>query len=424
MRIAIIGSGIAGMVAAWTLHRAGHDLAVFEAGSHIGGHTNTIPVALGGRTWAVDTGFIVFNDWTYPNFIALLDLLGVPSQPTTMSFSVRDPRSGLEYNGTSLNTLFAQRRNLISPSFWRMIRDILRFGREAPALLAGDDDRTTLGEYVVRNGYSRQFIEHYLLPMGGAIWSAGTAAMRDFPARYFVQFFKNHGMLSVDERPQWRVVSGGSWSYAKALVASFRERIRLETPVESVRRDPTGVTVVSKGSSERFDQVVIAAHGDQALKLLGDPTLAEREVLGGFSYTRNEAVLHTDTSLMPRRRLAWAAWNYHLTGDESAPVPVTYDMNALQGLDAPERFLVTLNPPTGIAPERVLRRIMYQHPHYTAAAVAAQKRWADINGVNRTYFCGAYWGYGFHEDGVVSALRVAERFGVGLTGRVGAGVAL
>jgi uncharacterized protein len=420
MRIAIIGTGVAGMTAAWTLHHAGHELSIFEAGSHIGGHTNTIPIALGGQTYAVDTGFIVFNDWTYPNFIKLLDLLGVPSQPTTMSFSVRDGRSGLEYNGTSLNTLFAQRSNLFRPSFYRMIRDILRFGREAPALLAGDDDRTTLGQYVDRNGYSRQFIENYLLPMGGAIWSAGTAAMRDFPARYFVQFFKNHGMLSVDERPQWRVVKGGSWNYAKALVAPFRERIRLETPVESIRRDLGGVTVISKGVHERFDQVVIAAHGDQALQLLGDPTAAEREVLTGFAYTRNEAVLHTDTNLMPRRRRAWAAWNYHLTGNESAPVPVTYDMNALQGIDAPERFLVTLNPPIGIAPERVLRRIIYQHPHYTVASVASQKRWAEINGVNRTYFCGAYWGYGFHEDGVVSGLKVAERFGVGLTGRLGA----
>lgn len=420
MRIAIIGSGIAGMTSAWALHHAGHDLTVFEAGSHVGGHTNTIPIALGGQTYAVDTGFIVFNDWTYPNFIKLLGLLGVASQPTTMSFSVRDPRSGLEYNGTSLNTLFAQRRNLFRPSFYRMIRDILRFGREAPVLLTGDDDRTTLGQYVAQNGYSRQFIEHYLLPMGGAIWSAGSAAMRDFPARYFVQFFKNHGMLSVDERPQWRVVTGGSWSYAKALVAPFRDRIRLETPVISIRRDSAGVTVVSKGRSESFDQVVIAAHGDQALRLLGDPSATEREVLGGFAYTRNEAVLHTDISLMPRRRRAWAAWNYHLTGDELAPVPVTYDMNALQGITAPERFLVTLNPPIGIAPERVLRRIMYQHPHYTTAAVASQKRWAEINGVNRTYFCGAYWGYGFHEDGVVSALKVAERFGVGLTGPIAA----
>ncbi|HEX3135251.1 MAG TPA: FAD-dependent oxidoreductase [Planctomycetota bacterium] len=414
MRIAIIGTGIAGMVAGRTLHGIGHELVIYEASTSIGGHTNTIPVTIRDRTYAIDTGFIVFNDWTYPNFIALLDHLGVASQPTTMSFSVRDGRSGLEYNGTSLNTVFAQRRNLLRPAFWRMIRDILRFGREAPALLSQEQDDLTLGEYVARNGYSRQFVEHYLLPMGGAIWSAGTAAMRTFPARYFIRFFKNHGMLSVDERPQWRVITGGSWTYAKALVAPFRDRIRLDCPVESVRRDATGVTVVSKGQAERFDQVVIATHGDQALRLLSDPSPREQEVLSAFSCTRNLAVLHTDTSVMPQRRRAWAAWNYHLDGNEDAPVPVTYDMSALQGIDAPERFLVTLNPSQPIAPERILRRITYQHPHYSVAAVAAQRRWHDINGINRTWFCGAYWGYGFHEDGVSSALQVAERFGAGL----------
>ena len=418
MHVAIIGSGIAGMVSAWTLHNAGHAVTVYEAGSYIGGHTNTVPVMLAGKSYAIDTGFIVFNDWTYPNFIRLLDIIGVASKPTTMSFSVRDARSGLEYNGASLNTLFAQRRNLLRPSFYRMIRDILRFGREAPALLGGDDHQLTLGEYVDQQKYSPQFIEHYLLPMGGAIWSAGTAAMRQFPARYFVQFFKNHGMLSVDARPQWRVVEGGSWNYAKVLVAPFRDRIRLNTSVQSISRHAQGVTVVADGKAERFDHVVIAAHGDQALSLLSDPSVAETEILSGFTYTRNEAVLHTDVGVMPRRRRAWAAWNYHLTGEENAPVPVTYDMNALQGIDAPERFLVTLNPPIGLAPERVLRRIHYQHPHYSLAAVKSQIRWKEINGVNRTYFCGAYWGYGFHEDGVVSALKVAEQFGVGLPERI------
>ena len=418
MHVAIIGSGIAGMVSAWTLHNAGHAVTVYEAGSYIGGHTNTVAVMLAGKSYAIDTGFIVFNDWTYPNFIRLLDIIGVASKPTTMSFSVRDARSGLEYNGASLNTLFAQRRNLLRPSFYRMIRDILRFGREAPALLGGDDHQLTLGEYVDQQKYSPQFIEHYLLPMGGAIWSAGTAAMRQFPARYFVQFFKNHGMLSVDARPQWRVVEGGSWNYAKVLVASFRDRIRLNTSVQSISRHAQGVTVVADGKAERFDHVVIAAHGDQALSLLSDPSVAETEILSGFTYTRNEAVLHTDVGVMPRRRRAWAAWNYHLTGEENAPVPVTYDMNALQGIDAPERFLVTLNPPIGLAPERVLRRIHYQHPHYSLAAVKSQSRWKEINGVNRTYFCGAYWGYGFHEDGVVSALKVAEQFGVGLPERI------
>jgi predicted NAD/FAD-binding protein len=413
MKIAVIGTGIAGMVSAWSLHHAGHQVSVFEAGSYIGGHTNTVTVQLGGQSYAVDTGFIVFNDWTYPNFIRLMELLGVASQPTTMSFSVHDPRSGLEYNGTSINTLFAQRRNFLRPSFYRMIRDILRFGREAPLLLTGKDDDAllTIDDYVRKNNYSKEFVEHYLLPMGGAIWSAGTSAMRTFPARYFVQFFKNHGMLSVDERPQWRVISNGSASYIKRLTEPFKNNIFLNSPVQFIRRDDHGVTVQINNEAQRFDQVIIATHGNQALRLLSDPTPNEQDILSHFSTTRNEAVLHTDITLMPRRRRAWAAWNYRMSTDELAQVPVTYDMNALQGLDAPERFLVTLNPNEPIAPGRILRRITYQHPHYTSQAVAAQKRWSEINGVNRTYYCGAYWGYGFHEDGVVSAMRVATALG-------------
>ena len=413
MKIVVIGTGIAGMVSAWSLHHAGHQVSVFEAGSYIGGHTNTVTVQLGGQSYAVDTGFIVFNDWTYPNFIRLMELLGVASQPTTMSFSVHDPRSGLEYNGTSINTLFAQRRNFLRPSFYRMIRDILRFGREAPLLLTGsnDDALLTIDDYVRKNNYSKEFVEHYLLPMGGAIWSAGTSAMRTFPARYFVQFFKNHGMLSVDERPQWRVISNGSASYIKRLTEPFENNIFLNSPVQFIRRDDHGVTVQINNEAQRFDQVIIATHGNQALRLLSDPTPNEQDILSHFSTTRNEAVLHTDVTLMPRRRRAWAAWNYRMSTDESAQVPVTYDMNALQGLDAPERFLVTLNPNEPIAPGRILRRITYQHPHYTSQAVAAQKRWPEINGVNRTYYCGAYWGYGFHEDGVVSAMRVATALG-------------
>jgi predicted NAD/FAD-binding protein len=413
MKIAVIGTGIAGMVSAWSLHHAGHQVSVFEAGSYIGGHTNTVTVQLGGESYAVDTGFIVFNDWTYPNFIRLMELLGVASQPTTMSFSVHDPRSGLEYNGTSINTLFAQRRNFLRPSFYRMIRDILRFGREAPLLLTGKDDDAllTIDDYVRKNNYSKEFVEHYLLPMGGAIWSAGTSAMRTFPARYFVQFFKNHGMLSVDERPQWRVISNGSASYIKRLTEPFENNIFLNSPVQFIRRDDHGVTVQINNEAQRFDQVIIATHGNQALRLLSDPTPNEQDILSHFSTTRNEAVLHTDITLMPRRRRAWAAWNYRMSTDELAQVPVTYDMNALQGLDAPERFLVTLNPNEPIAPGRILRRITYQHPHYTSQAVAAQKRWPEINGVNRTYYCGAYWGYGFHEDGVVSAMRVATALG-------------
>lgn len=416
MHIAVIGTGISGMVSAWLLTRGGHEVTAFEAGSHIGGHTNTIPVEVDGMAYPVDTGFIVYNDRTYPNFIRLLAHLGVPARPTTMSFSVRDDATGLEWNGTNLDTLFAQRRNLLRPGFWRMVRDVLRFGREAPRLLDREDDRATLGEYLDANGYSREFAEWYLFPMGGAIWSAPVGAMRSFPARFFVRFFHHHGMLTVAGRPQWRTVVGGSWSYVAPLVASFRQRIRLDSPVERVTRHPGGATVRSRHGDERFDAVVIGVHADQALRLLADPTRAEREVLGAFRYQPNLAILHTDDSIMPRRRKAWAAWNYHRCADPAAAVPVTYNMNILQGLDAPCQFLVTLNRETGIDPAKVLRRIRYQHPEYTVAAVAAQKRLAEVSGVDRTWFCGAYWGNGFHEDGVVSALAVARGFGIGMPG--------
>ena len=412
MRIAVIGTGISGMVSAWLLTRGGHEVTAFEAGSHIGGHTNTIPVEHLGRPYPIDTGFIVYNDRTYPNFIRLLAHLGVPARPTTMSFSVRDDATGLEWNGTNLDTLFAQRRNLLRPAFWRMVRDVLRFGREAPKLLQGEDDRTTLGEYLDANHYSREFAEWYLFPMGGAIWSAPVGVMRAFPARFFVRFFHHHGMLTVNDRPQWRTVVGGSWSYVAPLVASFRQRIRLDSPVERITRDATGAMVRSRHGDERFDAVVIAAHAPQALGLLADATAVEREVIGAFRYQPNLAILHTDDSIMPRRRKAWAAWNYHRSSDPTALVPVTYNMNILQGLDAPCQFLVTLNRETGIDPAKVLRRIQYQHPEYTVAAVAAQKRRAEVNGVNRTWFCGAYWGNGFHEDGVVSGLAVARDFGL------------
>ncbi len=419
MKIAIVGSGISGLVSAWSLHHAGHEVTIFEAGSYIGGHTNTIAVPLAGKTYAVDTGFIVFNDWTYPNFIKLMDILGVKSQPTTMSFSVYDPRNGFEYNGTSINTLFAQRSNFFKLSFYKMIGDILRFGKEAPKLLDDENNTITLGQYVKENNYSHAFVEHYLLPMGGAIWSAGTAAMRSFPARYFVQFFKNHGMLSVDDRPQWRVISGGSKSYIAPLIEPFKQRIFINTPVQSIKRHADSVALHVADGVQHFDQVVIAAHGDQALQLLADPSDVEQAVLSAFTYTKNEAILHTDINLMPRRKLAWAAWNYRMGADEQAPVPVTYDMNALQGIDAPERFLVTLNPNGEIAPGRIIKRIMYQHPHYSSDAVASQKRWHDINGVNRTFYCGAYWGYGFHEDGVKSALRVAQFLDADVLGATG-----
>jgi predicted NAD/FAD-binding protein len=409
MKIAIIGGGIAGNVAAYHLHRE-HDITVFEAADYMGGHTHTHEIEHEGRTIAVDTGFIVCNDRTYPNFLALMAGLGVELQPSEMSFSVQTA-DGLEYNGTTLNSLFAQRRNLVRPAFWRMIRDILRFNREAPRLLEWRSDALTLGEYLDSQGYSRQFLEHYILPMGAAIWSAGTETMRNFPARYFVRFFHNHGMLTVDDRPQWRTVRGGSARYVERLTAAFRDRIRLRTPVDSVRRTPAGVLVKpAGGEAERFDRVFFACHSDQALQLLADANPTEREVLGAIRYQRNEVLLHTDTRVLPRRPLAWAAWNYHLLDRASERVAVTYHMNMLQRLDTRVPLLVSLNLSDRIDQARVIREMLYEHPVFTPEAVAAQARHAEIDGADRAYFCGAYWGFGFHEDGVVSALDALEHF--------------
>jgi predicted NAD/FAD-binding protein len=408
MKIAIVGSGIAGNVAAYHLARE-HDITVFEAGDYAGGHTHTHELELEGRHVAVDTGFIVCNDRTYPRFLALMDELGVALQPSDMSFSVQAP--GVEYNGTSLNSLFAQRRNLVRPAFWRMIRDILRFNAAAPRLLKWRSDSILLGEYLEAHGYSRQFIEHYILPMGAAIWSAGTRTLREFPARYFVRFFHNHGMLTVDDRPQWLTVRGGSARYVEKLTAGFRDRIRLRTPVEQVRRTPAGVFVKAAGAeAERFDRIFFACHSDQALRMLADASPAEREVLGAIRYQRNEVALHTDTGVLPKRRLAWAAWNYHVVEGAAERVAVTYHMNILQRIQSPTPLLVTLNMTDRIDPSRILRHISYEHPVFTREAVAAQTRQAEINGADRAYFCGAYWRFGFHEDGVVSALDALEHF--------------
>lgn len=414
MRVAVIGTGISGMLAAYLLAPE-HDLTVFEAADYIGGHTHTHQVEMDGKPYAVDTGFIVYNDWTYPNFIKLMAKLGVESQPSSMSFSVKCEKTGLEYNGTSLNSLFAQRVNFLRPSFYLMIRDILRFNRESVSILDTGNESMTLGDYLRENGYSKQFAEHYIIPMGSAIWSAAPEDMLKFPLYYFVRFFKNHGMLSVNERPQWRVIRGGSSRYAAALTQGFRDRIRLNSPVQAVRRFPDGVEVTPKnGKPEKFDKVIIAAHSDQALKMLADPSADEKKILGAMPYQENEAVLHTDSSLLPKRRLAWASWNYHLLASKQARVSVTYNMNILQTLDSPRPFCVTLNRTPDIDPAKILRRITYHHPVYNAGSIEAQKHHALINGVNRTYFCGAYWGYGFHEDGVKSALEVAKYFGKGL----------
>jgi predicted NAD/FAD-binding protein len=410
MKIAVIGTGIAGNVAARELCRE-HDVTVFEAGDHVGGHTHTHTIDDNGRSLAIDTGFIVFNDWTYPNFIALLDELGVSSQPSEMSFGVKCERTGLEYKGHTLNTLFAQRRNLLRPSFHRMLRDIIRFNREAKSLLETSDDSLTLGDYLHGNHYSIAFIDYYIIPMGAAIWSAEPRRMLSFPATCFARFFANHGLLNIRNRPQWRVIRGGSRNYVDKLTAPFRQQIRLNTPVTGITRRATHVEVSSaRYGMERFDHVFIACHSDQALAMLRDASPLEREVLGAIPYQHNDVVLHTDTSLLPRRRLAWSAWNYHRLAGDNAAVAVTYNMNLLQGLSTQQTYLVTLNNTAAINPDKIIKRLSYDHPVFTQDGIAAQRRQGEINGVRRSYFCGAYWRYGFHEDGVVSALNALAHF--------------
>ncbi len=386
-------------------------MTLFEADTRIGGHTHTVDVTHQGRTWSIDTGFIVYNDRTYPNFIDLLETLGVVSKPTIMSFSVHDEASGLEYNGHSPDTLFAQRSNLFRPRFHKLLWDIVRFNSLAREVAEAPDDGTTVNEFLDANRFSRPFRDLYLLPMGAAIWSCPTGTFGEFPIRFIAEFYKNHGLLDLRNRPQWRVIQGGSRNYVDVMTRGFRDRIRTNALIESVRRFPDHVEIVPRGGApENFDHVIFACHSDQALSILGDDARpVERELLTRFPYSRNIAVLHTDESLLPVRRKAWASWNYRVTGDPAAPASVTYDMNILQGLDSETTFCVTLNDEKRIDPAKVIERFVYHHPIFTSDRAAAQARHNELIGPNRTSFCGAYWRNGFHEDGVVSAQRVVRQ---------------
>jgi uncharacterized protein len=409
MRLAIIGGGVSGLVCAHKL-AAEHELVLFEAGDEPGGHANTVRVESETGVHDVDTGFIVFNDRNYPNFERLLDELRVPTQASPMSFGVSDGLN-FEYSATSPNGLFASRSNLIRPSFHRMVADLVRFNREARELLGSEED-PSLREWLAERRYSREFVERLIVPQASAVWSADPAQMWSFPARFLVEFFDNHGMLGFRGRPAWRTVTGGSRRYVETLTRPWKESLRLSTAVTKVSRHSDHVLVSTRTEeAERFDAVVIATHSDQALALLDDPSERERELLGAIPYQHNQAVLHTDRSLLPRRRRAWASWNYHLDADSPGDCTVTYHMNRLQSLRAEEEFCVTLNRTAAIDPERIIRTIDYSHPVYTPAGVAAQSRHAEISGRNRTHYCGAYWGWGFHEDGVNSALRVAREIG-------------
>lgn len=411
-RIAIVGTGVSGLVGAYLLSRR-HEVTVFESDSRLGGHTHTVDVDDPEGPVAIDTGFIVFNTRTYPNFCALMDRLGVASRATSMSFSVKCERTGLEYNGTTLNSLFAQRANLLRPRFYGMIRDILRFGRDC-VRDAGPMGDITLGEYLRMNRYGDAFVRDYLVPMAGAIWSAPDRLVMEMQLRFFVRFFDNHGMLTVNDRPVWRVIEGGSRAYLPKLTAPFAQRVRLSTPVREIRRVDDGVLVRAGGGVEKFDHVLIACHSDQALAMLADPSETEKDILGAIAYQVNDVVLHTDERVMPRRRLAWAAWNSHIAREDRGRVGVTYSMNILQGLRTRRQYFVTLNRPDLVDPSRELRRFVYHHPQFDARSATAQRRHGEISGKRRTHYCGAYWGNGFHEDGVRSAIEACRAFGESL----------
>ena len=407
MRIAIVGTGISGLTAAHLLHRE-HEIVVYEADDRLGGHSHTVAVEEDGEHHWIDTGFIVFNDRNSPNFERLLAELGVASQPSQMSFSVSDGRGGFEYSGTPWG-LFARRSHLVSPTFLGMLRDWRRFNREARELIGTNGTAPSLGHWLEQRGFSRHFVERLIVPQASAVWSADPEQMWSFPASFMAEFFDNHGMYSLRDRPHWRTVSGGSRRYVEAISAPWLERVRLAAPVRRIERLPDGVRVEADGcETEEVDEVVIAAHSDQALAMLADPSEPELEVLGAIPYQHNEAQLHTDTSLLPRRRAAWSSWNFHLSEEPPGRSTVTYWMNNLQRLRANREFLLTLNRPDAVDPAKVLASFSYEHPIYTREGVAAQAKHAEISGARRTHYCGAYWGWGFHEDGVVSALRACR----------------
>jgi predicted NAD/FAD-binding protein len=412
MRIAVVGGGVSGLVAAHLLGRR-HEVTVFEAAGHAGGHTNTVDVDGPGGRVAIDTGFIVYNDRTYPLFSRLLARLGVATRATSMSFSVRCDRSALEYNGTSLNGVFADRRHLVSPGFWRMLADILRFNRDG-AEQAQRANGDSVGAFLRAHGYGGSFRDHYLLPMGASIWSCPPRAFLDFPIAFVIAFFDNHGLLRLRDRPEWRVVAGGSARYVERLVAPLGDRLRLRTPVLGLARRERHVDVRTGRGVEAFDEVVVACHADQALALVEDPSPEERLLLGAFPYQRNTAVLHTDASWLPRRRRAWAAWNYRVPAQATSLPTVTYHMNRLQHLEAPVEYCVSLNPAAPVAAGTELGRYAYAHPVFSHGRTAAQREHHTVIRRRRTSYCGAYWGYGFHEDGVRSAAAVAAAYGEAL----------
>jgi predicted NAD/FAD-binding protein len=412
LNIAIIGTGISGLAAGWLLSKR-HSITVYEKDDRVGGHTNTVTVSTPEDDIAVDTGFIVYNERNYPNLVALFDHLGVSTNPSDMSFAASLDNGRFEYAGTGFGGLFAQPTNVVRPRMWLMLRDIMRFYREAPADAAGDDKDMTLGRYLKTRSYGKAFINDHLLPMGAAIWSTPVQDMLDYPLEAFVRFCNNHGLLQVKNRPAWRTVSGGSREYVRAITAGWADRVLLNTAVTAIRREPDSVVIEDRqGERRRFDHVVIATHADQALGMLDDADSAERRLLSAFRYERNLAILHSDSRLMPRTRRAWSSWNFLGEGKEGASrVCVTYWMNRLQSLPHSVPLFVTLNPSRQPAQGSIHRSFLYDHPMFDRAAIRAQRLLWNLQGVRRTWFCGAHFGHGFHEDGLQSGLAVAEQLG-------------
>ncbi len=411
-RVAVVGAGISGLTAAYLLSRA-HEVDLFDQHDRLGGHTHTHRVQEGGQELALDSGFLVHNERTYPNLVRLFGELGVELQDSDMSFSVFCPRTGFEYSSRGAAGFFADPRNLVRPRHYRLLAEVVRFNRVAPVLLNQPaTDRVTVDEFVTSHAFSEAFVSGYLVPMTSAIWSATPERVRQFPAAMVVRFMHNHGMLSVGRHPTWRVVRGGAATYIPKLTAPISGRVRSGALVTRVQRHADVVHVVVKGQQAlTYDHVVLACHGDEVLPLLADPTLGEEMVFKNFRTTRNETVLHTDTSFLPRRARARASWNFEL-GDESTAPTVTYHLNRLQQLRAVRDYCVTLNPRRPVARRAVIAQMVYTHPLYSVGAMAAQERWAEVSGRHRTHYCGAYWHNGFHEDGVRSAVRVADALGV------------
>ena len=414
MKIAIIGSGISGLTASYLLNKK-HNITLFEKNDYLGGHTHTHDITIGEKNFSVDSGFIVYNEKTYPNFIKLLNILNVERQKTTMGFSIKSEVKNLEYAGNSVRSVFAQKRNYFRPSFLRMLIDIIRFNKKAKADIFMSS-QVTLGQYLDQNSFSQSFINHYIIPMGAAIWSTTAKLMMDMPALFFIRFFNNHGLLRIKDRPGWWVIKNGSKEYVEKLIETFQERIRMKSEIKTIKRSTGKIIITHTGSHEEetFDAIVIATHSNQALELLADATEKEQTILGAIPYQTNSALLHTDTSILPKRKLAWSSWNYYLDQDEHKPVMLTYNMNILQRLDSDETFCVTLNSNDLIDQSKIIKKLNYEHPLFTSECIKAQARKNEISGVNNTYYCGAYWRNGFHEDGVVSALDVCKNFGIEL----------